>query len=71
MADLAQNAHEQNMSQIAAVGVVAQQHFTNFAKLADYDYLEGHRQVSLVEALGAREVGSKEVPAGPNTVAAK
>ena len=68
MADQAVQAHEQNMAALAQVGVVAQQHFTNFAKLADYDYLEGHRLVGLTEAMGVREVSSKKVPAGPETV---
>jgi len=72
MADLAENAHVQNMSSLMQAGTVAariiDEHSALFVKLADYDYLEGHRQVSLVQALGAREVGSKMVPAGPNTI---
>jgi len=66
MADQALQAHEQNMAALSQTGVVAQNHFVGFTKLADYDYLEGHRLVGLTEALGAREVASKEVPAGPN-----
>jgi hypothetical protein len=58
-------AHERHMNTLAEIGMQGQRHFTNFAQLADFDYLEGHRQVSLVQALGAREVQSKETPGGP------
>ena len=69
MADQAIQAHEQNMAAMAQVGVVAQQHFVSFTKLADLDYLEGHRLVGLTEAMGVREVASKSVPAGPTVPA--
>lgn len=65
MANLAEQSHEQNMGQLAQVGVIAQQNFVTTTKMADLDYLEGHRLVDLTEALGAREVGSEKNPAGP------
>ena len=65
MADASTMAHEQNMAALAQVGVSIQAHFANFGKLADYDYLDGHRLVGLTEAVGVREVSSKKVPAGP------
>ena len=66
MADQALQAHEQNMAALMQTGVVAQNHFVGFTKLADYDYLEGHRIIGNTEAMGIREVASKSVPAGPN-----
>jgi len=65
VSELATQAHERLMCQLGEIGAQGQRHFTNFAQLADLDYLEGHRQVSLVQALGAREVQSKETPGGP------
>jgi len=66
----AENAHEQNMAQLAQVGVVAQQGFVTVSKTIDYDYLEAKNMVSLTEALGAREVGSRNTPAGPSPATA-
>ncbi len=65
----AEQAHEQNMATLMQIGTVAQAHFVGFAKLADYDYLEGHRLIGLTEAMGVREVASKNVPAGPSVPA--
>jgi hypothetical protein len=59
------NLHDQNMSQLAQIGVVAQQNFVTYQKLVDADYLEAKHMVSLTESLGAREVGSRVTPAGP------
>lgn len=59
----------QSMGQLSNTGVVAQNNFVTVNKALDYDFVEGKRVVDLVEALGGREVGSKTVPAGPNTVA--
>lgn len=65
--------HEQNMGQIAQLGVqlqqsgiIAQNNFITVQKSLDYDYLEGKRIVDLTEALGVREVSSTTVPAGPS-----
>ena len=56
---------EQNMAQLGQSGVVAQNNFLTVSKAQDYDYLEGKRMVTLEEAIGVREVSSKQVPAGP------
>lgn len=69
MAGLAENLHEQNMSQLGQTGLVAQNNFITVSKAQDYDYVEGHRLVDLTEALGAREVGSQVNPAGPRPAA--
>ncbi len=58
-------AHERHMNTLAEIGAQGQRHFTNFAQLADYDYLEGHRQISLPQSLGAREVQAENSPGGP------
>jgi hypothetical protein len=57
----------QSMGQLSGTGVVAQNNFVTVNKALDYDFMEGKRVVDLVEALGAREVGSKSVPAGPTS----
>ncbi len=57
--------HEQNMSQLGQVGIVAQQGFVTVAKATDYDFLEGKHLPSLTESLGAREVASRSSPGGP------
>jgi len=62
---LAAQSHERVRAQLGEIGAQGQRHFTNFAQILDLDYAEGHRQVSLVQALGAREVQSKETPGGP------
>lgn len=73
---LADNLHEQNMSnlgaassvlgaQLAQSGNVAQNNFITVAKAFDYDYLEHKRMISLDEAVGVREVQSEYNPGGP------
>jgi len=54
--------------QLTQTGIIAQNNFVGFQKLADYDYLENKRMVTLDEAVGVREVASKSVPAGPTSV---
>jgi hypothetical protein len=71
MADVTERFAEQAANTLLQIGNVAQANFVTMNKVLDYDYLEGKNMVSLTEALGAREVASKEVPAGPNTVAAR
>lgn len=51
--------------QLMQSGNVAQNNFLTVNKAQDYDYMEGKRLISLEEAVGVREVSSKEVPAGP------
>ena len=48
--------HEQSMAQLGQTGVVAQNNFVTVQKLADYDYFENKRMVTLDEAIGVREV---------------
>lgn len=57
----------QSLSQLSQTGVIAQNNFVTVQKAQDYDYLEGKRLVSLEEAVGVREVTSKNVPAGPTS----
>src|SRR6056297_3319139 len=69
MNEQAQMLHSQNMSQLGQTGIVAQNNFVTVAKAFDYDYLENKRMVTLDEAVGAREVASRESMAGkPATV---
>ena len=62
---MAVDIHEQNMSQLGQVGVIAQQNFVTVTKAADYGYLQDKDLVSLAEAVGVREVSSRVNPAGP------
>ncbi len=62
---------EQNMGALAQSGVIAQNNFITTGKAQDYDYLEGKRLVSLEEAVGVREVASKQTPAGPSPASSK
>ncbi len=71
MADVTERFAEQAANTLLQIGNVAQANFVTVNKILDLDFIEGKNMVSLTEALGAREVGSKEVPAGPNTVPAK
>lgn len=55
----------QSMAGLAGIANVAQANFVTINKALDYAFMEERNMVSLPEALGAREVGSKSVPAGP------
>lgn len=57
--------HEQNMAQLGQSGVVAQNNFITIQKAADYDFLVSKNQVTLANALGAREVAAEVSPGGP------
>jgi len=67
MADTSPQFSEQAANTLLQIGNVAQANFVTVNKVLDYDYLEGKAMVSLAEALGAREVASKSVPAGPTS----
>ena len=54
--------------QLTQSGIIAQNNFITVQKIADYDYLENKRMVTLDEALGAREVGARQTPGGPTVV---
>lgn len=55
----------QLISQLGVSSNVAQNNFITVNKAMDLDYLEGHRMVTLEEAVGVREVQSKVNPGGP------
>jgi len=71
MADVPDKVHEQALSRLSAAGAQAHEHFVQFGKVLDYSYEQDRKMVSLVEALGVREVtsqsGQKGIPgsAGP------
>lgn len=60
MAGQADNLHEQNMATLGQSGVIAQNNFITVQKVVDYDHIEQKRMVSLDEAVGVREVASRE-----------
>lgn len=62
--------HEQNMAQLGQSGVIAQNNFITVQKASDYDYLVTKNQVTLAQALGAREVAAEVSPGGPRKPAA-
>ena len=68
MAGQADNLHEQNMATLGQSGVVAQNNFITVQKVVDYDHIEQKRMVSLDEAVGVREVSSREAMAGKPVV---
>jgi len=65
---LAQELIGQSMGQLSNTAVVAQNNFVTVSKFADYDFMEQRRIIDLVEAMGGREVASKQVPAGPTSL---
>lgn len=65
---LANELMSQSMGTLSQTGVVAQNNFVTVNKALDYDFMENRRMITLDEAVGVREVASKTVPAGPNTV---
>ena len=56
---------------LAGVARVSHNSFITVDKMLDNDYMEGHRVISLPEALGAREVQSKITPGGPQPAVVK
>ena len=65
------NLDQQNIARLASAGASAHEHFVQFGKILDLAYEADRKMVSLVEALGVREVtsqsGQKGIPgsAGP------
>lgn len=59
MADVPANIHEQHLTSLGAIGVMAHAHNQQFNKILDLEYEADRKSVSLVEALGVREVTSK------------
>ena len=57
--------HDQNMAGMGQAITRFQNDAATVSKASDYDYLQAKDLVSLAEAMGAREVGSRVNPAGP------
>lgn len=67
MADVPSNIHEQTLSRLSSVGAQAHEHFQQYNKILDLNYVQERNMVSLVEALGVREVTSQSGQLGiPN-----
>ena len=58
------NLDQQNIARLASAGASAHEHFVQFGKILDLSYEQDRKMVSLVEALGVREVTSKSGQAG-------
>jgi len=58
--------HEQNMASLGAISTMYMGDLKTVSKAADYSYLQDKDLVSLAEAVGVREVGSRVNPAGPS-----
>lgn len=60
------NLDQQNIARLASAGASAHEHFVQFGKILDLAYEADRKMVSLVEALGVREVtsqsGQKGIP---------
>lgn len=63
--DLAPNVANHLLTKLVDSGNIAQNNFITVQKVADYDYFENKRMVTLDEAVGIREVQSKVNPGGP------
>lgn len=59
MADVPASVHEQTLSRLSAAGAQAHENFVQFGHILDLKYETDRHQVSLVEALGVREVTSR------------
>lgn len=65
--DVPANIHEQSLSRLSSVGAQAHEHFQQFNKILDLQYVRERNMVSLVESLGVREVTSQSGQLGiPN-----
>lgn len=67
IADLSPNVANQMLTQLVQSGTIAQNNFVTVQKAMDYDYLENKRMVTIDEAVGVREVASRESMAGKPT----
>lgn len=59
MADVPANIHEQHLTALGAIGVLAHAHNQQYNKILDLEYEADRKMTSLVESLGVREVTSK------------
>jgi len=57
--------HEQNMAALGAIGTMYLGDLKTVSKAQDYSFQQDKGLVSLAEAVGVREVGSRVNPAGP------
>ena len=69
ISEQAASLHEQNLAQLGQIGVIAQANLVTISKAQDYSFQQGKDMVSLTEALGAREIGSRVSPGGPSPAA--
>lgn len=60
-----ESLHDQNMAAMGQAMTRFQNDAVTVSKAADYSYLQDKDLVSLAEAVGVREVGSRVNPAGP------
>ena|GEM_PF-3781791 len=63
--------HDQNMAGMGQAITRFQNDAVTVSKAADYRYLQDMNLVSLSEAVGVREVGSRVNPSGPVPATAK
>lgn len=59
MADVPERIHEQSLARLSAAGTLSAEHATSFNKILDLNYEMDRKSVSLVQALGVREVTSQ------------
>jgi len=64
MADVPALIHEQNLTRLSQAGIGAHEHHISFAKILDLNYEQDRKVVSLVQALGVREVVSQSGQTG-------
>ena len=57
---------QQNMSALGQIGLMYLGDIKTVSKAQDYSYQQDKSLVSLSEAVGVREVGSRVTPAGPS-----
>ena len=62
--------HDQNMAGMGQAITRFQNDVVTVSKAADYMFLQDKNLVSLAEAVGVREVGSRVNPAGPTPAVA-
>lgn len=62
--------HDQNMAGMGQAMTRFQNDVVTVSKAADYGYLQDKDLVSLAEAVGVREVGSRVNPGGPTPAVA-
>lgn len=64
MPDVPTTIHEQSLTRLSSAGTLAHENFVTFNHILDLAYESDRKQVSLVEALGVREVTSKSGQVG-------